>query len=89
MSDLERVARLETRTDEQERRLQRIEIKLDQLLEMAAIGKGAGWLLIKAGAALAAAARKESSRARRIDSRRVVPASRVDGLSERGRPWSG
>lgn len=54
MSDLERVARLETRTDEQERRLQRIEIKLDQLLEMAAIGKGAGWLLIKAGAALAA-----------------------------------
>ena len=54
MSDLERVARLEARADEQERRLQRIEIKLDQLLEMAALGKGAGWLLIKAGATIAA-----------------------------------
>ena len=35
----ERIARLETRTDEQERRLASIETKLDKLLEMAAMGK--------------------------------------------------
>lgn len=53
MSDVERLARLEAVTDEQERRLERIELKVDQLLEIAAIGKGAGWLLIKAGAVIA------------------------------------
>lgn len=56
MNDTERLVRLEARTDEQERRLERIETKVDQLLEIAAVGKGAGWLLIKAGAVLAAAA---------------------------------
>ena len=56
MTDTERLARLEARTDEQERRLERIEEKVDSLLELAAVGKGAGWLLIKAGAVLAAVA---------------------------------
>lgn len=56
MIDTERLARLEARTDEQERRLERIELKVDQLLEIAAVGKGAGWLLIKVGAVLAAVA---------------------------------
>ena len=56
MTDTERLARLEARTDEQERRLERIELKVDQLLEIAAIGKGAGWLLIKSGAVIAALA---------------------------------
>ena len=54
MSDAERLARLETRTDEQERRLASIESKLDRLLEMAAIGKGSLWLLLKAATFLAA-----------------------------------
>jgi hypothetical protein len=53
MTDTERLARLEARSDEQERRLERIEEKIDGLLELAAIGKGAGWLLIKIGALLA------------------------------------
>ncbi len=44
MTDTERLARLEARTDEQERRLERIEEKVDSLLELAAVGKGAGWL---------------------------------------------
>ena len=56
MTDTERLARLEARTDEQERRLERIETKVDQLLEIAAVGNGAGWLLIKVGAVLAAVA---------------------------------
>ena len=56
MTDTERLARLEARTDEQERRLERIETNVDQLLEIAAVGKGAGWLLIKVGAVLAAVA---------------------------------
>lgn len=54
MSDAERLARLETRTDEQERRLASIESKLDRLLEMAAIGKGSLWLLLKVATFLAA-----------------------------------
>ena len=56
MPDTERLARLEARTDEQERRLERIETKVDQLLEIAAVGKGAGWLLVKVGAVIAAIA---------------------------------
>ncbi len=56
MTDTERLARLEARTDEQERRLERIELKVDQLLEIAAVGKGAGWLLVKVGALIAAIA---------------------------------
>ena len=40
MSEVERLARLEARTEEQERRLQNIEHKLDRLLEMASMGKG-------------------------------------------------
>tara|TARA_Y100000114_G_scaffold88699_1_gene82175 strand:- start:223 stop:429 length:207 start_codon:yes stop_codon:yes gene_type:complete len=56
MTETERLARLEARTDEQERRLERIETKVDQLLEIAAVGKGAGWLLVKVGALIAAIA---------------------------------
>ena len=56
MTETERLARLEARTDEQERRLERIETKVDQLLEIAAVGKGAGWLLVKVGAVIAALA---------------------------------
>lgn len=56
MSDSERLAKLETRTDEQERRLASIESKLDKLLEMAAIGKGSLWLLLKAATFMAALA---------------------------------
>ena len=56
MTETERLARLEARTDEQERRLERIETKVDQLLEIAAVGKGAGWLLVKGGALIAAIA---------------------------------
>lgn len=54
MSEAERLAKLETRTDEQERRLASIESKLDRLLEMAAIGKGSLWLLLKAATFMAA-----------------------------------
>ncbi len=54
MSDSERLAKLEARTDEQERRLASIESKLDRLLEMAAIGKGSLWLLLKAATFMAA-----------------------------------
>jgi cell division protein ZapA (FtsZ GTPase activity inhibitor) len=54
MSESERVARLEAITDEQERRLASIESKLDRLLEMAAIGKGSLWLLLKAATFMAA-----------------------------------
>ena len=43
----ERLARLEARTEEQERRLQNIEYKLDRLLEMASMGKGSLWLMLK------------------------------------------
>ncbi len=54
MSDVEvKVARLEARTDEQERRLASIEAKLDKLLELAAIGKGSIWLLLKIAGVLA------------------------------------
>ena len=56
MTETARLARLEARTDEQERRLERIETKVDQLLEIAAVGKGAGWLLVKVGALIAAIA---------------------------------
>ena len=56
MTETERLARLEARTDEQERRLERSETKVDQLLEIAAVGKGAGWLLVKVGALIAAIA---------------------------------
>ncbi len=54
MSEAERLAKLEARTDEQERRLASIESKLDRLLEMAAIGKGSLWLLLKAATFMAA-----------------------------------
>ncbi len=48
-----KIARLEARTDEQERRLASIEAKLDKLLELAAIGKGSIWLLLKIAGVLA------------------------------------
>jgi len=54
MNEVERLAKLEARTDEQERRLASIESKLDRLLEMAAIGKGSLWLLLKAATFMAA-----------------------------------
>lgn len=56
MIEAERLARLEARTDEQERRLERIETKVDELLALAAAGKGLGWALVKVGAFLAALA---------------------------------
>ena len=54
MSEVERLARLEARTEEQERRLQNIEHKLDRLLEMASMGKGSLWMMLKVAAFLAA-----------------------------------
>ena len=54
MSEGERLARLEARTEEQERRLQNIEHKLDRLLEMASMGKGSLWMMLKVAAFLAA-----------------------------------
>jgi len=53
-NEAERVARLETRTDEQERRLANIEMKLDRLLEMANLGRGSIWLLLKVAAFVSA-----------------------------------
>ena len=50
----ERLARLEARTEEQERRLQNIEHKLARLLEMASLGKGSLWMMLKFAAFLAA-----------------------------------
>ena len=54
MSEVERITALEVKNEETERRLQNIENKLDKLLEMAAIGKGSIWLLLKAATFLAA-----------------------------------
>ncbi len=54
MSEAERLAKLETRTEEQERRLQNIENKLDRLLEMANLGRGSIWLLLKVAAFVSA-----------------------------------
>ena len=54
MSEAERITALEVKTQETERRLQNIENKLDRLLEMAAIGKGSIWLLLKVAAFLTA-----------------------------------
>ena len=54
MSENERVARLETRTDEQERRLESIEQKLDRLLEFSAYGKSSIRVLLMVGSVLAA-----------------------------------
>ena len=54
MSEIERIAALEVKTQETERRLQNIENKLDKLLEMANIGRGSIWLLLKVAAFLAA-----------------------------------
>ncbi len=54
MSENERLARLETRTDEQERRLESIEQKLDRLLEFSAYGKSSIRVLLLVGSVLAA-----------------------------------
>jgi hypothetical protein len=54
MSENERLARLETRTDEQERRLESIEQKLDRLLEFSAYGKSSIRVLLMVGSVLAA-----------------------------------
>lgn len=54
MSDGERLARLEARTDEQERRLESIEKKLDRLLEFSAYGKSSIRVLLLVGSVLAA-----------------------------------
>lgn len=56
MIEAERLARLEARTDEQERRLERIEEKMDRLLSMASAGQGFVWALVKVGAFLTALA---------------------------------
>jgi len=54
MSENERLARLEARTDEQERRLESIEQKLDRLLEFSAYGKSSIRVLLLVGSVLAA-----------------------------------
>ena len=61
MSDAERLAKLEVRSDEADRRLasvhsriDKLEVKIDRLLEMANLGKGSIWLLLKAAAFIAA-----------------------------------
>ena len=54
--EVERLATLEAKTAEQERRLERIETKVDELLALAAAGKGLGWALVKIGAFLVALA---------------------------------
>tara|TARA_S200002703_G_scaffold154437_1_gene157204 strand:- start:1559 stop:1762 length:204 start_codon:yes stop_codon:yes gene_type:complete len=54
MSENERLARLEARTDEQERRLESIEKKLDRLLEFSAYGKSSIRVLLLVGSVLAA-----------------------------------
>lgn len=52
MSEAERITALEVKNQETERRLQNIENKLDRLLEMANIGRGSIWLLLKVAAFL-------------------------------------
>jgi hypothetical protein len=49
----ERIAALETQNFQQEQRLERMEVKLDQLLTAANMGRGAWWLLLKLGGLLA------------------------------------
>ena len=56
MSEVERLARLEARTEEQERRLQNIEHKLARLREMASMGKGSLWMMLKVAVFVAAIA---------------------------------
>lgn len=55
MSEAERLAKLEARTDEQERRLTSIESKLDRLLEFSAYGKSSIRILLVVGSVLASA----------------------------------
>lgn len=50
----ERIARLETRADLNEKWLASIDKKVDELLALANAGKGAGWMLVKVGATIAA-----------------------------------
>jgi hypothetical protein len=45
----DRLARLEVRTEHQQVQLDSIVRKLDQLLEAAAMGKGAWWAILKIG----------------------------------------
>jgi hypothetical protein len=48
----ERLVRLETQFIDRDRKLDKIEAKVDQLLAAANMGKGAWWLLLRIGAAL-------------------------------------
>ena len=50
----ERLARLETRADGSEKWLESIDGKVDQLIAVSNMGKGAWFLLLKAGAVVAA-----------------------------------
>jgi len=54
MSVEERLARLETRVDGSEKWLESIDGKVDQLIAVSNMGKGAWFLLLKFGAVVAA-----------------------------------
>ena len=52
MTPEERLARLEARADETEKWLEKIDAKVDQLLETTALGKGAWIAILKVGGAI-------------------------------------
>lgn len=56
MTPEERIARLEIRADGQDKWLQSIDAKVDQILETAALGKGAWLAILKIGGVLTAIA---------------------------------
>lgn len=45
----DRLTRLEVKVETQEQKLGAMDTKLDQLLEAAAMGKGAWWIMLKIG----------------------------------------
>ena len=56
MTPEERIARLEQRADGQDKWLESIDAKVDQILETAALGKGAWLAILKIGGILTAIA---------------------------------
>ena len=52
MTPEERLVRLEERQAHNDRQLEEMDRKLDQLLEAAAMGRGAWWAMLKLGGAL-------------------------------------